>query len=124
MATSLAGVDLNPNLYLRGVEDRPPVYSSVRPLLGGNNNIQIIPNLSGTTLELVATPGDPRIGQYCQHQLDALAVIAEIGNVVTLVHPRKTAQVYILGFDTEQLEVREPSGPNKKFSGSIILQEI
>lgn len=126
MATvSLAGIDLNANLFLDGIEDKPPVFSSVRPLLGSNNVVQILPNISGAALELVATPGNPRVGHFCQHQLDALQSIANIGSAVTLVHPRiGTTQVFILGFNTDELEVREPVAPNKQYSGSIILQEI
>ena len=127
MAVSLAGIDLNPNLYLEDVDDDPLVFNSVRNLLGGNNVVQIQPKISGPLMRLTAFGPNPRIGWFCQNQFDSFRTLARAGNAVTLVHDRVgTIQVQILAIeDVDQLDTNIPqSNPNKRFSGSIILQEV
>lgn len=127
MAVTLAGITLNDNLYLEGVDDDPPVLSSTRNLLGGNNVVQLQAKLSGPAMRLTSFGPNPRIGWFCQHQFDSIRTIARAGNAVSLTHDRKgTIQVIILDIvDVEQLDSNIPqSNPNKRFSGSIILQEV
>lgn len=125
MTVQLGGIDLNNSLRLEGVEESPPINYSVRELLGGNSVIQTDERTAGALLRLTAIGGSVRVGKFCEQQLDSIRTIAAVGNQVSLVHPRKSCQVFILGIENvQEAEPREPFGPTKEYSASIILQEV
>lgn len=124
-AISLGGIQLDDNLILTGLETNPDIAFSVRDLLGGPNVIQIDSRDAGASLNLTAIhDGTRRQGQFCKHQIDSLKVLSKAGSPVELVHPAGTFSVYILLFDINETDEREAPQPNKKFNGSIILQEV
>lgn len=123
--TSLAGIDLDSNLQLIGFETNPDIAYSVRELLGGGAVIQTDQRAVGASLGLLALDdGTIQMGKFCSHQIDSLKTVAAAGQPVVLVHPHGTHTVYILEFDVVQSDRREPPGPNKRFHGTILLQEV
>jgi len=120
---------LDDNLHLFGFETSHPINYSVRYTLGGNKVIQTHPRSSGASLRLVArNDGSSRMGQFCSSHLDVLRAVAAAGAAVPIVHPAidpvDNVQVYVLVFNVEQSDEREPPGPNKKWHGEILLEEI
>lgn len=125
MTVSLGGISLDNNLYLDGVKQDLPVYSSITPLLGGNDVVQITANSGGKNLELIARKGPPRIGKFCSHQILAINVLARQMNSVVLIHPEGTFNVYVLRLeDLVEMEEREPISANKAYAGRYILKEV
>ena len=122
---TLAGIPLDPNLHLMGFETNGDVSYSVRELLGGPGVIQIEPRSVPAALRLIArNDGSSRMGRYCSYQIDALKIIAGLGKVVPLVHPRGSYNVFILEFPLQQSDEREAPDPNKKWHGDILLQYV
>jgi len=129
-AIQVGTVELDDNLHLMGFETNPPINYSVRYTLGGNKIVQTHPRTSGAELRLIARhDGSSRMGQFCSSHLDSLRALAETGNTYALTHPAVTAlgrtvNVKITMFNVEQSDEREPPGPNKKWHGEILLEEI
>lgn len=122
---TLAGYKLNDNLHLIGLETNPDLSYSVRELLGGPAAIQIDSRDVGASLALTARDdGTSRMGEFCKSQIDALKTVAKLLQPVELVHPNGTYTVYILRFNVKQSDEKEIPGPNKKFHGEILLQEV
>lgn len=120
----LAGVTLNKDLHLVGLFSNPTVSYSVRELLGGTSVIQTEPRQVGARLSLVATYStSEKMGEFDQRDIEALQAISSIGDKVTLTYYGSSYEVYILEFNTQQSDDREPLGPCKKYHGEIILQE-
>ena len=125
MTITLGGVTLNDNLHLIGLENNPDINYSARETLGGNLAIQVHPRSVGARLSLVARhDGSSMMGTFCSSHLDSLKALSALGAAVELVHPAKTTNVYIFEFNVEQSDERETPGPNKKWHGEIILQEV
>lgn len=123
--TSLAGVELDANLQLVGLETNADIAFSVRDLLGGPSVVQMDKRDSGAELKLRAiNTGSRRMGYYCSWQIDLLKVICAAGKPVPLVHIQGNYIVYILSFDVIQSDEKVVPGPNKKFHGDINIQEI
>lgn len=123
-------VELDDNLHLLGFETSPLLNYSIRQTLGGNQIIQTHPRTSVASLRLIARhDGHSRMGQFCTKHLDSLRSLAVVGLSYSLTHPAVTAlgrpvNVIILDFDINQSDEHEPPGPNKKWHGEIILQEV
>ena len=121
---TLDTVDLDDNLILTGVEINPDLGYSIRELLGGPAAIQTDLRDVGAQLSLTALrDGSRKHGQFCQYQIDALKAVSALRQTVTLVHPKGTYSVYILDFVVIESDEREQPHVNKKWHGSIILQE-
>lgn len=121
----LAGVTLHDSLQLIGMETNEDSAYSVRDLLGGPAVIQVDSRETGARLGLTATNDSTRkMGEYCQHEIESLKAAAKLLSPVTLVHPYGTLTVYILEFEVVQSNEREAPHANKKFHGTIYLQEV
>ena len=123
MAITLGGVTLHSSLVLRGNLDNEPIFYSITPTLGGTNVIQTMPNNTGRRFELLALDETHKQGVYCTSQIEALQAVANVGDSVTLDYDGDTYTVYILDFTMNEWYSWEPQGPNKAYSGSILLQE-
>lgn len=130
--TGIVQVDgnwLDDNLHLTGLENNPDINYSTRTTLGGNLVVQTHPRNVGATIKLIARhDGSSRMGQFCSSHLDALKAVSALGVAVPIVHPAidvaDNVQVYVFEIKVEQSDEREPPGPNKKWHGEIILQEV
>ena len=122
---SIQSVNLDDDLHLFGEHTNPPINYSIKTTLGGNQVVLTHPRTVGASLRLVArNDGSSRMGQFCSSHLDSLRALAETGGTYVLTHRGSTKNVMILEFNVEQSEEREPPGPNKKWHGEIILQEV
>lgn len=116
--------ELDDNLILRGPENNAPIAYSVRDLLGGGAVIQVDQRTTGAALTLAAIDEETRRqGRFCQSQIDELRTVASLGQPVELLYHGTTYTVYILEFDVVESDERELRGPNKKYYGSILLQQ-
>lgn len=107
------------------METNEDLAYSVRDLLGGPAVIQTDTRDTGARLGLVAVNEKTRkMAEYCQSEIEALKAHAKAKLPVTLVHPYGTITVYILEFEVVQSDEKETPGPNKKFHGTIYLQEV
>ena len=123
----LGGVTLDDSLQLLGMETNEDIAYSVRDLLGGPSVIQVDQRDTGARLGLQAiNEGTRKMAEYCQHEIESLKAIAALGQPVPLIHPYSTLalSVFILEFEVIQSDDREAPDPNKKFHGTIYLQEV
>jgi hypothetical protein len=125
---SINAVSLDDDLHLLGLETNPPISYSIKQTLGGNQVVQTHARTMGASLRLVARhDGSSSMGQFCSSHLDSLRTIAAAGTAVAIIHPAidvaDNVTVFVLEFNVEQSDEREPPGANKKWHGEIILQE-
>lgn len=124
MSVILGGIDLNPNLVLKGIENKAPVHYSIRETLGGADAVQIIPNNSDATITLSALLMPQKQGWFCTSQIEEIYTLANQAIAITLSYNGTNYSVYILEVFFEEWYSWEPPNDNKRFSGDITLQVV
>lgn len=122
MTISLNGFSLPVNLLLLGFEAAPGVAYSTRRTLGGRAVVQIGPTTPGGRILQLQSEG------HLDHtDVVALKAIEAAGQPVTLIHPRATLTVLVVGTELEpdqQFVNPSASGADPWYSGTITLQEV
>jgi hypothetical protein len=122
MTTSLGTRTLSDHLILQGIEAAPGVAYSARRTLGGRMVTQLGPTLSaGRELALQSE------NHLTYADVAAIKAIEALGQPVTLVHPRATLTVLIIGVDViADTDFVNPaaSGAAPWYSGTINLLEV
>jgi hypothetical protein len=109
---TLGGITLSDHLVLRGL--RVPTVAVDQQRTKGGKLTALVNRLSGgRTLELE--------GIFTAAQLNAVRAIE--GDEVTLVHPRGTFSVMVIGYDLDEVFERVDQQDDDYEQGSIILLE-
>lgn len=122
MTISLGSRTLSDHLILQGIESAASVAYSARRTLGGRMVTQLGPTMSsGRELALQSE------NHLSFADVAAIKALANLGQPVSLVHPRLTATVLITGVDvTADSNFVNPaaSGADPWYSGTINLLEV
>lgn len=125
MTITLGALALDDNLQLRGVEAMGLTTVTVSRTILGRTILDAAPAPAGHPLELTADEdGNNLKGNYLKSQVDALVALKNAVTQVTLVHPRWTGQVIVVGVDVDPVfDVNNPPA-DWWFSGSIQLLTV
>lgn len=118
MAVTLGTVTLSDHLILAGIENAPPVAISQKRTLGGRSVVTSAPTTGGRVLTLSGEH------HYTQAQLDAVRVLAALGQPVTLTHHRGIFTVLITGISVEPSLPHSNPDATEWYSGDITLIEV
>jgi len=121
---TLAGITINDNMYLSGLENSPAVAYSQKRTIGGTSVVSAVPISGGRQLTLGTQQGKSIQGIWCKSVLDQLKSIESLALPVDLNYRGVSYQVLITGSDVEPFIVREAESPTKSFIGTINLLEV
>lgn len=126
MTIQLGTVQLDDRLLLRGTFSSPQIITKIERTLTGVN-VPITRPAPGRELELTTEgPNSVKAGLFTRAQLDALAVVRDLGQPVSLVHHSDTYRVFLPSDCIQVTSITEAAVSNSanKFVGSIRLVEV
>lgn len=122
----LAGVELNDNLTLAGIETARVISAEKKWSLDGYLHVNALALANGEELTLGTTDQDgKRQGVWCKSQIDLIKAAQALAAAVVLNYRETYYNVLIA--DTSELNVLYQSqleGPNKKYVGRITLIKV
>ena len=126
MTIELGGVSLDSRLLLRGTFSSPQIIVKVERTLSGAN-VPVTRPAPGRELELTTEgPNNAKAGLFTRAQLDAIAVLRDAGQVVTLSYHSTTYRVFLSADCIQVSSITESAVSNSSnlFIGSLRFIEV
>ena len=105
------------------VSARRVSVSQSRTVLG-NSVLTVAPLIGGRKLTLGTLTSGATMGVWCSSTIDSIKVLEQQGSEVTLDYRGAIHRVVIEGTQFKPFIINQEEGPNKKFTGEVLLIEV